>query len=284
MLHVEGAEKAIAETLRRVRSGAPLSNAGRLGGLWAAFDSAAIAAGECIGRYPFNQLADFHNARNKRKKQVRSRLLLPLGMLLLALLVRPLPHVVAGELSAGEYLFGSIGMLFLLLVGSWLLSRLPGYLHGGAWGERWDGLVLQLPLVGATTRRRNLLEFARALGLLAQAGVALFDAMPRAIELVGNRHLRDCLGRAEQSLHGGASLFDALKQCPEFDPTLLALVDSGEVAGRVDEMLLHYVGMEEQALGQLEDMLVTWGARLVYLMVALWMAWSILSMGLPGPQ
>lgn len=281
-VHEPSADGRIQETLRRLNGGKTLSQAGRGAGLFVGFDGALIEAGEQSGIYPFAQLAKLHEARGRRGRKVVAGLWLPGGVLLLGLLLRPLPQLVGGQIGAGEYVAQSLLAFALVLAGGYLLWRLPGLLRRFGLGDLWDAFALRLPIVGNIIRRRNMLEFARALGLLVQAGVPMFEAMPKAIAVVENRVLRRGLNPVEATLRGGSTVVDALRQGSAFDANLLALVDSGEFAGSVDRMLLHYAEREEEQVSAVEDELARWAPRLIYLMVALWMAWSILSAGPPG--
>ncbi len=274
------AQDRIDATRRHLEGGHSLARAGRKAGLFMGFDAALMQAAEQTGLYPFAQLAKRHEARDRRRRKLLSRLWLPLGILAVALMVRPLPALIGGQLGPGGYLLHSLGLFLALLAGGALLWRLPGLLR-----QRWHGfdtLALELPLLGRLIRRRNSLEFARGLGLLLQAGLPAFDALPKAIGLVANRRLRARLTKAEAALQAGEPLSQALKAAPDLDYSLLALAETGEYAGSLDAMLLHYAKLEEEKVEDLEDALAQWLPRLVYFAVAIWMASSILSAGPPG--
>jgi type II secretory pathway component PulF len=281
-IQAKEAQPRIKALLRRLEAGAPLSQAGRQTGLFDQFDSAAIAAGEASGNYPFAQLGELHRTRARRRAKARSRMWLPLAVLLLALMVRPLPELVGGGLGIGEYLLSSVGVFALLIAILGGLSRLPGLLRHWGMANQWDGLLLALPIIGNLVRRRNMLEFARALGLLSKAGLPMFEALPQAASVVNNGHLQAGLEDVEQALRDGATVGDALAHSPDLDHKLLALAGTGDYAGTIDAMLLEYVRLEEEELNDAEDRLATWAPRLIYVLVALWMIVSIANMGPPG--
>ncbi len=281
-VHSTPAQERIAATLRYIQRGDSLAQAGRRAGLFVGFDATLIAAAEQSGIYPFDQLARLHEAQRRRRGLIISRSVLPLAVLLLALLVRPLPDLVAGRIDAAGFLLSSIGV-FALLLGLLLIAwKLPGWLRRYGLGGVWDRTILQLPLVGTLVRRRNMLEFSRALGTLHRAGVAMFEALPQAIGVVANSVLQQRLYAVEQTLRSGATLSDALHQSPDLDPGLLALVASGESAGSIDRMLLHYAELEEQEVSAMEDALAQWVPRILYLAAALWMAVTIVSSTMGG--
>jgi type II secretory pathway component PulF len=76
------------------------------------------------------------------------------------------------------------------------------------------------------------------------------------------------LQRTQQALQGGVSLTDAL-QLGELlaDQATEQLIASGEVSGRLDEMLQHVIeGLDRQLHEQL-DSLAEWLPRLVYALI-----------------
>ena len=67
------------------------------------------------------RLSAWHTASERRAKLVKSRLVLPIAVLILAAFVGPLPALAAEELSVSDYLYGVVlfwGPLALLY---WLL-------------------------------------------------------------------------------------------------------------------------------------------------------------------
>ncbi len=272
----------VKATLQWLRRGLGLAEAGRRGGLFLGFDAALLAATEMRGEYAFAELAARYEARVRRRRLVIGRLWLPVAVLALGLLVRPLPALVGGSLSLGGYLVASVGTLALLLGGGYLLGRLPDLLERSGLARYWDAMRLALPWIGPLVRRQAVLEFARSLGLLLAAGVPILEALPKAVATVESMSIRRRLGDVEASLRDGATFAEAVAGVPELDRRLRAFVASGDLAGSVDRMLLHFVELEEGELTADEDSLASWVPRLFYLVIALWIASALLSAGPPG--
>lgn len=268
--------------LRHMRRGASVAEAGQRSGLFLGFDAALLAAGEICGEYPFEHLAESYQARVRRSRMIRSRLWLPLMVLGMALLVRPLPALVAGDIGAGAYVSSSFGVFAALLLGGYVLWQMSKLLRRIGLGALWERVALRLPWFGEIHKRRCLLEFTRTLGLLVQAGVPVFEALPKAVATLPNRVLQQRLACVEDALHRGASVGEALSCAEAFDPHLLTLVRSGEHAGSLDGVLLHYARLEEETVSAHEESLARWLPRVVYALVAGWMIASLLGDGLPG--
>jgi type IV pilus assembly protein PilC len=94
------------------------------------------------------------------------------------------------------------------------------------------------------------------LALLLRAGTPLLDA----IDILANQHrggFRAALIQVRDRVASGASLTDALRQRPEiFDPLSIQMVEVGENAGNLDEVLRQLAEFK-QRMGQLKDQVFT---------------------------
>jgi type II secretory pathway component PulF len=61
------------------------------------------------------------------------------------------------------------------------------------------------------------------------------------------------------------------------DPTLVGMIGTGEGSGRLPELLARYAKAEADALDSRIDSLATWLPRLVYLLLALVLAWQLIA-------
>jgi len=86
---------------------------------------------------------------------------------------------------------------------------------------------------GAGRRRREVLEFTRALGSLLPAGLPLAKALDAARGVAGER-VRDAIDDVRLRVQRGESLADAMRAWPtHFPPAYTGLVHAGERAGNV---------------------------------------------------
>lgn len=280
MVQVEGLGGVVADTARMLGQGRSLSAAGARVGWLQGMDKALLAAGERRGDYPFRQLAHWHQTRHQRLRRLSGKLFLPAGVMALALLLRPLPALVGGDLSIGGYLLASVGPMVAiggLFAGIfWVWRKRPALRLGLL--EVLSGL----PLVGPLIRRRARLEFTRTLVLGHAAGLPMLEAVPLAQEVVQLPELRDQLRGLEDELSQGSTLTQAMESCKAFDSELIALVRVGEQSGRMDDVLQRHVKQREAEVDSDEEALLNWVPRVVYALLAVWMVWSLMQMGPPG--
>ena len=279
-----GQARALQRLRQYITAGRDLAGSGQLSGVFTPLESGLLRAAQEAG-----QLAQMHEQLAQRyAEQVRqvdamvAQLWLPVAVLLLALVVKPLPALVGGSLSLTGYLAGLL-LPVLALFATYALMRLlwrrwqkrlptqPGWL---------DDLLLALPLFGTLQRRADLRNFCDALGMLLEAGVPALDALPRACGAMRNARLRRNFATLAQNVAAGQSLARAFAAhafpgCS----MLVTLLNSGEATGRPGEALLHFARLEAQQLAAQQRWLAVWLPRLIYLSVAAWMAYGLLSSG-----
>ncbi|MDX5372118.1 MAG: type II secretion system F family protein, partial [Pseudomonadaceae bacterium] len=102
------AQGRVARLLEWLQEGRELAAAGCLAGVFTPLEGSLVRAAQSAGSPAgmFERLAERHARRAEQGAALRARLLLPGGVLLLALLIQPLPALVGGSLGAGAYLWG----------------------------------------------------------------------------------------------------------------------------------------------------------------------------------
>lgn len=264
--------RALQQTLQRLDRAQPLPEAGRATGLFAPWEAALVGAAIEGGQLAavYQRLATHHEQGEQRRRQLRSRLVLPLVVLLIGLFVLPLPGLVSGAYGLGGYLERSLLPALLLLAGLRLLLALAGNITTAASPPPGYGLLLALPGLGRLLRR---LQQSRGLTMLA---LLLAGGLPadRALDITGRtlgdpRLRRGCTLAALQARRGG-SMAQALGDsglCDE--PQGMALISSGEAAGRLDEMIGRYAADLDFRLGLQLDLIGEWLPRLLYFGLAI---------------
>nr|WP_024306815.1 type II secretion system F family protein [Pseudomonas sp. P818] len=284
-LNLGGRHEAAVKRLRQmVGNGRDLASSGQLSGVFTPLESSLIRAAQEAGAlaHTYEQLAQRYDAQARHAAELVSRLLLPAGVLLLALAVKPLPSLVGGSLSGVGYLTAVLLPLF------WLSALLWG---ARALWRRWqqrstdqpgtlDDLLLALPVLGSLQRRADLRNFCDSLGLLLEAGMPVLDALPRACSAVSNARLRREFATLAPRVAAGQSLvraFDGLSLPGK--AMLIGVLNTGEATGRPGEALLRFARLQAQQLAASQQALASWGPRLFYLAVAGWMAYGLLTGG-----
>lgn len=277
-----GGQDRVEAMLRLLTQGCDLAAAGQKSGLFTPLEVTLLQAAQSAGSPArvYERLAAHYAHKVTQAKALQSRLLMPAAVLVLALLIQPLPSLVAGSLSLFGYLWGVLRPLLILialvLCGRQLLLRLerPAALRAGA----LDAWLLGVPLFGQAHARRNTRDFFESLGLMLEAGLPMFAALPKACATLSNSHLRRDFLALQQRVRAGAPLAQAILPL-DFPgkPQLASLIRTGEASGTLPATLLAYAARESLALTDFQEQLATWLPRLVYVAVALWMAYGLLT-------
>ena len=284
-LNLGGRHEAAVKRLRQmVGNGRDLASSGQLSGVFTPLESSLVRAAQEAGAlaHIYEQLAQRYEEQARHAAELLSRLLLPAGVLLLALAVKPLPALVAGNLSVAGYLAAVLLPLFWLSAPLWVARVL-----WRRWQQRstaqpgtLDDLLLALPVLGGLQRRADLRNFCDSLGLLLEAGMPVLDALPRACSAVSNARLRRDFATLAPRVAAGQSLvraFDGLSFPGK--AMLIGVLNTGEATGRPGEALLRFARLQAQQLAASQQMLASWAPRLFYLAVAIWMAYGLLTGG-----
>ena len=270
-------EEAAAPMTREVLGGvkaeitAGLSLAGALGTYDKSFPDfyrALVHGGEESGALPtvLQHLADYLDARQALKQKTGLALLYPILVSLVAvsivtgLLVFVVPQIVQVFQQSRQ----SLPLLTRVLIGvSEFLRAVWPYLVIGGVGalvgarlalrragprRQWDALLLATPWLGALIRGVNTSRFASTLAILVGGGVPLLSALNSGARVMTNTVMREAIEGAIERVREGESLSRALGATRVFPPLMVHLVASGEVSGRLEQMLQRAAQLETQAL------------------------------------
>jgi type IV pilus assembly protein PilC len=129
----------------------------------------------------------------------------------------------------GIWLAGLAGALAVAVVLGW--QRLEGL------RDRFDGLLLRLPVIGAAARKAALARFTGLFALLTQSGLNILEALSACEQSVGNRHIARRIGRAGQLIAAGETVSASFRQVDLFPPLVLRMLHTGETSGALAQAL-----------------------------------------------
>ncbi len=250
--------KVILQTRTDVEAGASLAEAMRKSpGAFDALYTNMVAAGEAGGLLDtiLKRLADYIEKAVKLKSQVKSAMIYPIAVIVIAALVvgailwkviptfatlfaglgaeLPLPTRVVIAISNGF-----IAWMPFLLLGGALLSFLVKKYYGTHKGRRViDGLLLKAPVLGNILRKVAVARFCRTLSTLLGAGVPILDGLAITARTAGNAIVEDAVVYTRTSLERGESLSGPLKSTGVFPPMVTQMIHVGETTGALDTML-----------------------------------------------
>jgi len=250
---------------------AGLSLAGALGSYDRSFPDfyrALVHGGEESGALPtvLQHLADYLDARQALKQKTTLALLYPVLVTLVAvsivtgLLVFVVPQIVQvfqqsrqslplltrGLIALSDFLRAAWPYLAVAIIGTLTASRLALRRDGPR--RSWDAFLLGMPWLGSLIRGVNTSRFASTLAILVGGGVPLLSALNSGARVMTNMVMREAIEGAIERVREGESLARALGATRVFPPLMVHLVASGEVSGKLEQMLQRAAQLETQAL------------------------------------
>ncbi|MBL4621107.1 MAG: type II secretion system F family protein [Immundisolibacteraceae bacterium] len=271
--------RVVVKVSAAVSRGAGVAEAGFNFGLWSGIDYHCLKAAQYSGSLEqmFGRLEQHHMLRQRGLQRLRTDLIPVVLLLLVSLAVMPLPLLVSGEWSVSDYgwfLFSRVAGLGIGIVG---LRKLPGLLRRAQPTSMVvDQLLVSLPIIGPFYCRRQLRDFFYALALMLEAGVDAQQAVKFG-NVSANSQTRRRIEFMSVALEKGATVAEAMALIEGVNATALAMVNSGEAAGRIDQMLMHYCQTETELTQQQNRRLLTWAPRLVYFGLAGLIGWQLIS-------
>jgi type II secretory pathway component PulF len=220
-------------------------------------------------------LARYHEALDGARRAVLRKAAYPIFLLHFGILVLSAPEWITR--GPGEALAGVGTALAWVYAGGIALFALASAAVRGARTSRVAEILLGLvPVAGGTFRNLALGRFTFAYESAIEAGVNAPSSLESAGLASGAASLADGARRVLPAVRGGASVADGMRGAGGFPTDLVRAFEVGEATGRIDAELrrVREQAFERGAAGI--DVLSEWLPRLLYIGVALAMAWRIL--------
>ncbi len=217
-----------------------------------------VRAGEVGGMLEvvLNRLADFAERREALARKVKSAMVYPIMVILVAggivtfLLVKVVPTFAE--------IFSDLGgalpkpTQFLVDISDALKNsyiKILAYAAGIFIGLKLifkveivnaikDRIVLKLPLFGQLVRKIGVARFSRTLGTLITSGVPILQSLTIVKETIANRVIANAVGEVHDSIREGETIAGPLEESGAFPPMAVNMIDVGEETGNLDSMLL----------------------------------------------
>lgn len=248
----------LGDILREVREGAPLSRA--MAQKADLFSPAAIAmteAGEASGRLgeALSRLAAMLEQEAELRRLIGSSMIYPIALLIIAvgvvllMLLFVVPQFesmfasAAGKLPAATVVVMTASRLLrdygltMLLAGAGLGVAAAMALRRPEVRLARDRLMLGLPLMGELVRRIDTARFARTLGALIDAEVALPMALALARRTIANQVLGQTIARVAEGVKEGGGLTAPLAASGALPRLAIGFLRTGEETSQLGMML-----------------------------------------------
>jgi len=273
-------------TIKKLNTGNPFSQAAKETGLIDSLESTIISTAQQGGspEVVYDTLATNYENKSRQLRQVKSRLMLPLGILILAGFIGPLPQLISGKITALEYFFKGTGFAMMILAGLWLLLKLPLWLRKASLADNplaniIDQVMLSTPVVKQWYIRRAVCQWLEFAGLLLGSGLSAFETMPLLNNTLTSPNIRQAFETTEADLHQGQTFTEAFSQNPYLSSETKHFINSGESSGRLADMFKHNASLENERLQAIEQQFSEWLPRIIYFLILFWLASSIIGTG-----
>ena len=287
ILDVAKPAKARLDAFRKFTArGIDPAQAGEKSGLFTKLEARLIRAARSTGSpaLMYRRLADFYTRRAMQMSTMKSRLLMPMCVLLLALLIQPLPALIGGAIGAGEYLWQVVRPLIVLTMLYYAARWIFNVALDQSAQSSQPTWMLRLPLIGRLIVRRNVRDFFESLAMMLEAGMSMLDALPAALATIEIGAIKRDFAKISPRIEKGAALAGALSDLAYLTrenngDRLIEFVTTGEASGTLPEMLMRHTSMETDLINDFYAQLADWLPRIVYGLIMLWMAYGLLTGG-----
>jgi general secretion pathway protein F len=135
----------------------------------------------------------------------------------------------------------------LLILAAWRALKAPGLRAG------LDRVALQLPGIGRAVQLAETGRFARSLGALAGANVALPAALALSQAVLTNAVIAGAVERVRGQVKEGGRLAERLAETGVFPDLAIQFIRIGETTGKLDAMLVQQADLSDAELKRLID-------------------------------
>ena len=229
---------------------------------------ATVAAGEQSGHLDavLERLADYTESRQELQQKILNAMIYPIVLTVLAIAIvsgmlvyvvpkvigvfantdRELPMLTSFLIRLSEFLqsFGILVVVVLiaLAIGTWMLLQQQGP------RDRFDRLLLRMPLLGRLVRGFNTARFTRTFSILMGSGVPIIESLHISAQVVTNMCMKSAVDDAALRIREGESIGTSLGDSGHFPPLCIHLISSGEASGQLETMLSRAASNQEREM------------------------------------
>jgi type IV pilus assembly protein PilC len=251
-------QKILLQVRQDVEAGSTLADAMRRHPK--AFDSLyvnMVAAGEAGGILDtiLQRLSIYIEKAVKLKSQVRSALIYPVAVIIIAaivvaiILLKVIPTFAALFTSLGAELplptrivimasnFLARYFVFFIIAVAALVYGIRRYYATYRGRRVIDGLMLKIPILGSILRKVAVARFCRTLATLTSSGVPILESLDITARTAGNAIVEDAIYETRKSVEGGKTIVEPLRATGIFPNMVTQMIGVGEQTGALDAML-----------------------------------------------
>ncbi len=217
-----------------------------------------VAAGESGGILDtiLNRLAGYIEKTMKLKRQIKSAMIYPSAIIIVAIIViwiilakviptfakmfstlggvLPLPTRIVVALS--NFLSGPGGLLVIACIICFIIFIV--LIRRTYKGRKIiDTILLRLPVCGILLRKVAVSRFTRTLGTLISSGVPILEGLDITAKTAGNMVVQEEVLKVRKDVAEGKTIAEPLSKSKVFPPMVTQMIAVGESTGALDTML-----------------------------------------------
>jgi type IV pilus assembly protein PilC len=148
---------------------------------------------------------------------------------------RPLPPITVMVLDISKFVQNNYFFIMVVIGGAGFgMSSLLKY---PPFRKVFDPILIKIPIAGTLALRSGVAQFTRTLGTLVASGVPLLTAFEICEKLTTNYAIANSIRKASTAVSEGRGIAVGLGETKVFPSMVIHMVNTGEVTGRLDEML-----------------------------------------------
>jgi type IV pilus assembly protein PilC len=216
-----------------------------------------VTAGEASGQMDviLQRLADYVEASEELKREIRSAMTYPVISLVLVLSITA--FLMIGVVPGFKEVFDGLGAELpaltktTLAISDWLRAKwymVFAFLFAAVAGFvivkktpkgalLLDHLTLRVPIFGQLTRKVCLARFSRTFATLVRSGVPIMGTLDIVAETAGNQVIANAVYASRDSVRNGNMLSEPLSQSKAFPPMVVRMIAIGEKSGALEALL-----------------------------------------------
>ncbi|HNZ18103.1 MAG TPA: type II secretion system inner membrane protein GspF [Candidatus Hydrogenedentes bacterium] len=217
-----------------------------------------VRAGEVGGMLEvvLQRLATFMERRQALKRRVKSAMVYPVAVLLVAVGIvwfllsyvvpefavifedfgAKLPWMTQFLIKCGDFARFEWWKVALYFNGTIITIKVLSKIHTVK--RITDRVVLRIPLVGDLITKVAVARFSRTLGTLITSGVPILQSLRITKETIGNEVIENAIQKVHDSIKEGDTIAAPLDESKVFPPMVVNMIDVGEETGSLDAMLM----------------------------------------------
>ena len=243
---------------------------------FSSFEVRIINAGEKSGNLPsvFSSLASYYQYREEIIERMKSGLLYPVVLLHLAILIPSLPVLF---LKGIVPFFSKILPPFIFIYGVFFSIYFLYKFFQKEEREKLDKFLISIPYFGELVCKISIVNFLNFFILLYRSGINIVNACELACKTVNNSIIEREIEKSISLMKKGMGVSESFSANPYIPEIVKDMFKTGEISGKTDETLQKVKEYIERELNETIERFLKIFPVIVYLLVALYIAFIIIS-------